>query len=156
MALLTCFLSHFPRTLQGRAKAGRERLYPPVTLFWAFLFQVLTPAMPCQEVVGKIRAWVLTRRDKRSVQTAWLPGYEPPGSKFMGQQRPDFPGEIRQTIKNLNPPCRYSDHSAQTKSDFEPRFQRLWDGCVFISIVPSGLHLEIHRATCLTTSPPLR
>jgi len=42
------FLPHFPRALQGRAKAGRERLYPPVTLFWAFLFQVLT------------------RRDKRS------------------------------------------------------------------------------------------
>lgn len=108
MALSTCFLPNFPRTLQGRAKtsaasrvvselqklrdlalpdlaallggllpadffakapdakAKRERLYPPVTLFWAFLFQVLNPAMPCQEVVGKVRACVLTRRDKRS------------------------------------------------------------------------------------------
>ena len=107
MALLTCFLPHFPRTLQGRAKtsassrvvnelqklrdlalpdlvallgsllpadffakapdakAQRERLYPPVTLFWAFLFQVLNPAMPCQEVVGKLRAWALTRRERR-------------------------------------------------------------------------------------------
>lgn len=107
MALQTCFLPHFPRTLQGRAKtsesgrvarglrqlrdlappdlaallgglfpaeffakapdarAGRERIYPPVTLFWAFLFQVLNPAMPCQEVVGKIRAWVVTLRSKR-------------------------------------------------------------------------------------------
>jgi hypothetical protein len=95
MALFTCFLPHFPRTLQGRAKtsassrvvnelqklrdlalpdlaallgtllpadffakapnakAKRERLYPPVTLFWAFLFQVLNPAMPCQEVVSR-------------------------------------------------------------------------------------------------------
>lgn len=106
MALLTCFLPHFPRTLQGRAKssaasrvigelqrlrelslpdlaallggllpadffatapdakAKRERLYPPVTLFWAFLYQVLNPAMPCQEVVGKVRAWVLSSRRK--------------------------------------------------------------------------------------------
>lgn len=108
MALLTCFLPHFPRTLQGRAKsspasriasglqqlrdlalpdlaallggllpadffakapdaqAKRERIYPPITLFWAFLFQVLNPAMPCQEVVGKVRAWLITRhRNKR-------------------------------------------------------------------------------------------
>ncbi|MBL9178953.1 MAG: IS4 family transposase [Verrucomicrobiaceae bacterium] len=107
MALSTCFLPHFPRALQGRAKnsaasrivnelqklrdlalpdlaallggllpadffakapdakAQRERLYPPVTLFWAFLFQVLNPAMPCQEVVGKVRAWVISRGEKR-------------------------------------------------------------------------------------------
>lgn len=106
MALLTCFLPHFPRTLQGRAKsssasrivgelqrlrelalpdlaallggllpcdffatapdakARRERLYPPVTLFWAFLYQVLNPAMSCQEVVGKVRAWVISSRKK--------------------------------------------------------------------------------------------
>lgn len=98
MALRTCFLPHFPRTLSGRAKtsatsrvvgelqklrnlalpdlaamlgallpadffanapdakAKREQIYPPVTLFWAFLYQVLNPAMPCQEVVGKVRA----------------------------------------------------------------------------------------------------
>jgi len=104
MALLTCFLPHFPRTLQGRAKtsragrvaselrhlrdlalpdlaallggllpadffakapdaqARRERIYPPITVFWAFLFQVLNPATPCQEVVGKVRAWLITRR----------------------------------------------------------------------------------------------
>ena len=107
MALLTCFLPNFPRTLQGRAKtsassrivnelqklrdlalpdlaallgsllpaeffakapdakAQRERLYPPVTLFWAFLFLVLNPAMPCQEVVGKLRAWALTRPEQQ-------------------------------------------------------------------------------------------
>lgn len=115
MALSTCFLPHFPRALQGRAKtstasrvgselqklrdlalpdlaallggllpkdffakapdvkAKRERLYPPVTLFWAFLFQVLNPAMPCQEVVGKVRAWIISkggRRSKPSLGTA--------------------------------------------------------------------------------------
>lgn len=47
------------------AKAQRERLYPPVTLFWAFLFQMFNPAMPCQEVVGKLRAWALTQRERR-------------------------------------------------------------------------------------------
>ena len=55
------------------SKATRQRLYPPVTLFRAFLFQVLNPAMPCQEVVGKLRAWVLTRRaqlGKPSLSTA--------------------------------------------------------------------------------------
>jgi hypothetical protein len=99
MALSTCFLPHFPRTLQGcakgsasrrvltelqslrdlalpnfaallgglqpadlyaralDAKAKRERIYPPVKLFWAFLFQVPSPAMLCQEVVGKVRAY---------------------------------------------------------------------------------------------------
>ena len=107
MALSTCFLPHFPRTLLGRtksssasrvvgewqrlrdlalpdlaamlgtllpadffakapdAKAKRERIYPPVTLFWAFLYQVLNPAMPCQEVVGKVRAWIISRGDKQ-------------------------------------------------------------------------------------------
>ena len=45
------------------AQAKRERIYPPVTLFWAFLFQVLNPAMPCQEVVGKVRAWFISRRN---------------------------------------------------------------------------------------------
>ncbi len=42
-------------------RAKRQRLYPPVTVFWAFLFQVLNPAMACQEVVGKLRAWLITR-----------------------------------------------------------------------------------------------
>lgn len=46
------------------AQAQRERLYPPVTVFWAFLFQVLNPAMPCQEVVGKVRAWMISRRHR--------------------------------------------------------------------------------------------
>ncbi len=117
MVLLTCFLPHFPHTLQGRAKssassrvvnelqklrdlalpdladllggklpadffdkapdvrAKREYLYPPMTLFWAFLFQLLNPAMPCQEVVGKIRAWVLTCRDKRGKFISHLRDY---------------------------------------------------------------------------------
>ena len=43
------------------AQAKRERIYPPITLFWAFLFQVLNPATPCQEVVGKVRAWLISK-----------------------------------------------------------------------------------------------
>ena len=105
MALQTCFLPHFPRTLQGRAKrteashlacgldelrqlalpdmtallasclpvaffskapggvkARRVRLLPPVTVFWAFLYQVLNPEMACQEVVSKLRCWRLSQR----------------------------------------------------------------------------------------------
>lgn len=44
------------------AMARRERIYPPVTMFWGFLFQVLNPSMPCHEVVGKVRAWLSSRR----------------------------------------------------------------------------------------------
>ena len=104
MALTTCFLPHFPRTLHGRpstpkatrlarelraiqelalpdlsaalgsllppeffsrapdARPQRERLYPPVTVFWAFLCQTLNPAMPCREVVAKVRAWAVVNR----------------------------------------------------------------------------------------------
>lgn len=43
------------------ARAKRQRLDPPLTVFWAFLFQVLNPAMAGQEVVGKLRAWLITR-----------------------------------------------------------------------------------------------
>jgi hypothetical protein len=42
-------------------QAQRERIYTPVTVLWAFLFQVLNPGMACQEVVGKVRAWMLKR-----------------------------------------------------------------------------------------------
>jgi len=41
--------------------AQRVRIYTPVTVLWAFLFQVLHPGMACQEVVGKVRAWMLCR-----------------------------------------------------------------------------------------------
>jgi hypothetical protein len=98
MAILTCFLPHFPSTLQGRAKtskasllasranqlpdlsalisrflpndlfsttpeakARRIRIYPPITVFWAFLFQVLNHDTPCVEVVGKVRAWLISK-----------------------------------------------------------------------------------------------
>jgi len=44
------------------AQAKRQSLDPPVTLLPAFLFQVLHPAMPYQEVVGKVRASFITRR----------------------------------------------------------------------------------------------
>lgn len=103
MSLKTCFLPHFPRSLQGRskrseasllasglhelrqlalpdlasllaaflpesffakapgAKAKRVRLLPPVTVFWAFLYQVLNPDMACQEVVSRLRCWRLSQ-----------------------------------------------------------------------------------------------
>lgn len=44
------------------ARAVRERIYTPVTVFWAFLNQVLCPGMACQEIVGKVHAWLVTRR----------------------------------------------------------------------------------------------
>jgi hypothetical protein len=43
------------------SKSKRESIYTPTTLFWAFLAQVLNPGMACQELVGKIRAWLITR-----------------------------------------------------------------------------------------------
>jgi Transposase DDE domain len=43
------------------ASPQRERIYTPITVLWAFLFQVLNPGMACQEVVGKVRAWILKR-----------------------------------------------------------------------------------------------
>jgi hypothetical protein len=43
------------------SKGKRIRLYTPVTIFWAFLFQVLKPHTPCQEVVSRLIAWVTTR-----------------------------------------------------------------------------------------------
>lgn len=111
MPLNTCFLPHFPRTLQGRAKrteasrlasslhelrqlalpdlsalldaflpasffskapgakAKRVRLLPPVTVFWAFLYQVLNPDMACQEVVSKLRCWRLSQRKEKTANT---------------------------------------------------------------------------------------
>ena len=43
------------------SQARRESIYTPVTLFWAFLFQVLNPGMGCQGVVGKVRSWLIGR-----------------------------------------------------------------------------------------------
>jgi hypothetical protein len=43
------------------SKAKRESIYTPVTVFWAFLFQVLNPDMACQGVVAKVRAWLIDR-----------------------------------------------------------------------------------------------
>jgi hypothetical protein len=35
------------------SKPKRESIYTPITLFWAFLFQVLNPGMACQSLSGK-------------------------------------------------------------------------------------------------------
>lgn len=112
MALQTCFLPHFPRTLHGRAKraeasrlasgldelrqlalpdlaallasclpaaffskapgakARRVRLLPPVTVFWAFLYQVLNPDMACQEVVSRLRCWRLSQRQGKGAKVS--------------------------------------------------------------------------------------
>lgn len=55
------------------AKGKLERFDPPVALFWALLCLVLNPAMPCQEVVGKIRAWVTSAPmpDTKQNQKLW-------------------------------------------------------------------------------------
>jgi len=42
-------------------KPKRQNIYTPTTLFWAFLAQVLNPGMACQELVGKLRAWLISR-----------------------------------------------------------------------------------------------
>ena len=111
MAIKTCFLPNFPRSLQGRAKrpeasrlasglhdlrqlalpdlasllaaflpdaffakapgakARRVRLLPPVTVFWAFLYQVLNPDMACQEVVSKLRCWRLAQHQGKEAKS---------------------------------------------------------------------------------------
>jgi hypothetical protein len=49
----------FAQTPGGQAL--RISKFPPVTVFWAFLFQTLHPGMACQGVVAKVRAWLLYR-----------------------------------------------------------------------------------------------
>lgn len=44
------------------SKALRERIYAPITVFWAFLNQVLCPGMACQEILGKVHSWLVTRK----------------------------------------------------------------------------------------------
>jgi len=56
--------SFFPQEFFSNApdsKPQREAIYTPTTLFWAFLFQVLNPGMACQDVVAKVRAWLVER-----------------------------------------------------------------------------------------------
>jgi hypothetical protein len=40
----------------------RRRCFPTVVIFWAFLSQVLSPAVPCREILRKIQAWCATHR----------------------------------------------------------------------------------------------
>ncbi|WP_133794416.1 hypothetical protein [Prosthecobacter fusiformis] len=57
------------------AKVRRVRLLPPVTVFWAFLYQVLNPDMACQEVVSRLRCWRLSQHQGKEVK---------PGKKDVG------------------------------------------------------------------------
>lgn len=36
---------------------SRDRLLPPRVTFWAFVAQVMSPGMPCREIVRKVEAW---------------------------------------------------------------------------------------------------
>jgi hypothetical protein len=58
-ALLGPFFPQNFFTSAPDSKAKRESIYTPIRLFWAFLFQVLHPGMPCQGVVAKVRAWLI-------------------------------------------------------------------------------------------------
>ena len=54
------FGSHLPKGMLGSAESGansRRRLFSLEATFWAFLFQVLSPACACREVVRKLQAW---------------------------------------------------------------------------------------------------
>lgn len=41
----------------ARGANSRKRIFSPEVTFWAFLFQVLSPACACREVVRKVQAW---------------------------------------------------------------------------------------------------
>jgi len=54
------FGSHLPKGMLGATEKGsnsRHRLFSLEATFWAFLFQVLSPACACREVVRKLQAW---------------------------------------------------------------------------------------------------
>ena len=65
--LSSCLPAAFFSRAAG-AKARRVRLLPPVTVFWAFLHQVLNPEMACQEVVSKLRSWRLAQRQGKAAR----------------------------------------------------------------------------------------
>ena len=63
------FGSHLPKGTLSAAKDGnnsRSRLFSVETTFWAFLFQVLSPACACREVVRKLQVWRQGRRKART------------------------------------------------------------------------------------------
>lgn len=41
---------------------SRQRSYPMLVTFWAFLAQVMSPGSPCRETVRKVQAWHAARR----------------------------------------------------------------------------------------------
>lgn len=62
------FGSQVPRGLLASTKAGtnsRQRFFSMDVTFWAFLFQVLSPACACREVVRKVQAWRQGRRQAK-------------------------------------------------------------------------------------------
>lgn len=68
------FGSHVPKGALAQAKSGpnsRRRLFSMDATFWAFLFQVLSPACACREVVRKLQAWWTgSERKKMAAGTA--------------------------------------------------------------------------------------
>ena len=48
-----------------RGTHSRQRLFPQILTFWAFLSQVLSPDSPCRETVRKVQAWYVARRQPR-------------------------------------------------------------------------------------------
>ena len=68
------FGSHVPKGALAQAKSGpnsRRRFFSMDATFWAFLFQVLSPACACREVVRKLQAWWTgSKRKKMAAGTA--------------------------------------------------------------------------------------
>lgn len=68
------FAGHLPKGSLSAAKAGansRRRIFSIEATFWAFLFQVLSPACACREVVRKLQAWWQGgRKTRASANTA--------------------------------------------------------------------------------------
>ena len=68
------FGSHVPKGALAQARSGpnsRRRFFSMDATFWAFLFQVLSPACACREVVRKLQAWWTgSKRKKMAAGTA--------------------------------------------------------------------------------------
>jgi hypothetical protein len=72
MSNLAGILGHWiPRQQIARLRCcgQRQRVFTPLTTFWSFLSQVLSPAQPCRETVRQIQA-ALRRRCKSSISSA--------------------------------------------------------------------------------------
>ncbi len=57
-----CFGGTF-NALKPFKKAGRDRLFPPCTTFWLFLWQTLCPDRSCKTAVLSFLAWLALRQD---------------------------------------------------------------------------------------------